>query len=227
MDTSRWRVPLHKQIACDRCHARKLRCLREISTSKCSRCVQDGCVCMYSPPLKSGRPKKARPMVSGDHFDLGVTAPLHNAADQSQTPLSSKNTSRHCLTSSNVGDKTSPPSFLSDMPSNSELENAGVSMNMSDVSSFFDTGSAAMTSLMKSLHHPPLRTIILGQICFKQTYSPLIPPTFQPGLPTRKFTAMSLEVSKHRRRMTTLVAIYSGPWATRVSTQTSLGSPIY
>lgn len=68
---------------------------------------------------------------------------MHNAADQSQTPLGSKSTSRHCLTSSDVGDTTSP-SFLSDMLSNSEAESAGASMDMSDVSSFLDTGSAAM-----------------------------------------------------------------------------------
>lgn len=144
MDTSQWRAPPHKRIACDRCHARKLRCLREISISNCRRCIQDGCVCTYSPPLKSGRPKKARPTVSGDLFDLDATAHLHNAADQSQTPLSSKSTTRHCPTSSSVENMISPPSFLPDMLSNSEVEIAGASMDMSDVRSFFDTGSAAM-----------------------------------------------------------------------------------
>ncbi|CRG90946.1 hypothetical protein PISL3812_07994 [Talaromyces islandicus] len=47
-----------KRLACDRCHARKLRCFRDASMAECSRCVQRGYVCTYSPPLKSGRPKK-------------------------------------------------------------------------------------------------------------------------------------------------------------------------
>lgn len=47
-----------KRLACDRCHARKLRCFRDASMAECDRCIQRGYVCTYSPPLKSGRPKK-------------------------------------------------------------------------------------------------------------------------------------------------------------------------
>ncbi|QQK45462.1 hypothetical protein Pdw03_0360 [Penicillium digitatum] len=69
---------------------------------------------------------------------------MHHAVDQSQTPLGSKSTNQLCLTSSDGGDMTSPPSFLSDMLPNSEAEDSGPSMDISDVSSFFDPGSAAM-----------------------------------------------------------------------------------
>ncbi|KAH7017135.1 hypothetical protein EDB80DRAFT_704275 [Ilyonectria destructans] len=51
--------PTQKRLACDRCHARKLRCLTKTSTTRCSRCMHDGFPCTYSPPLKSGRPRKA------------------------------------------------------------------------------------------------------------------------------------------------------------------------
>lgn len=47
-----------KRLACDRCHARKLRCIRDASMAECSRCIQRGYACTFSPPLKSGRPKK-------------------------------------------------------------------------------------------------------------------------------------------------------------------------
>ncbi|KZF20985.1 hypothetical protein L228DRAFT_284071 [Xylona heveae TC161] len=55
------KAPAQKRLACDRCHARKLRCLRGDSMAACSRCIHDGFDCTYSPPLKSGRPKKSIP----------------------------------------------------------------------------------------------------------------------------------------------------------------------
>ncbi|KAH8701063.1 hypothetical protein BGW36DRAFT_425859 [Talaromyces proteolyticus] len=48
-----------KRLACDRCHMRKLRCFRDAPRIECSRCIQFGYACTYSPPLKSGRPKKS------------------------------------------------------------------------------------------------------------------------------------------------------------------------
>lgn len=50
---------MQKRLACDHCHARKLRCLRQTSSSLCSRCARGGFTCTYSPPLKSGRPRKS------------------------------------------------------------------------------------------------------------------------------------------------------------------------
>ncbi|KAF5651422.1 succinate-semialdehyde dehydrogenase [Fusarium sp. NRRL 25303] len=46
-----------KRLACDRCHARKLRCSSDLDG--CTRCLGDDLVCTYSPALKVGRPSKA------------------------------------------------------------------------------------------------------------------------------------------------------------------------
>ncbi|KAF5980117.1 putative UGA2-succinate semialdehyde dehydrogenase [Fusarium bulbicola] len=46
-----------KRLACDRCHARKLRCSGDLDG--CTRCLGDDLVCVYSPALKVGRPSKA------------------------------------------------------------------------------------------------------------------------------------------------------------------------
>ncbi|KAF4474668.1 succinate-semialdehyde dehydrogenase [Fusarium agapanthi] len=46
-----------KRLACDRCHARKLRCSGDLDG--CTRCLGDDSVCTYSPALKVGRPSKA------------------------------------------------------------------------------------------------------------------------------------------------------------------------
>lgn len=139
MDASQWKSPVHKRIACDRCHARKLRCLREFPTSKCSRCIQEGCVCTYSPPLKSGRPKKTRPPVPVDHFDLDTK----QAADQPQIELSPMNTNQHCLPSRKTGDIASPY-FLPSMLPNPETENIGATMDLPGVNSLSGTGPSVM-----------------------------------------------------------------------------------
>ncbi|KAF5673613.1 succinate-semialdehyde dehydrogenase [Fusarium circinatum] len=46
-----------KRLACDRCHAHKLRCSGDLDG--CTRCLGDDLVCVYSPALKVGRPSKA------------------------------------------------------------------------------------------------------------------------------------------------------------------------
>ncbi|RJE22916.1 hypothetical protein PHISCL_04764 [Aspergillus sclerotialis] len=70
------REPSQKRLACDRCHTRKLRCLREIYSPQCSRCIQDGSVCTYSSPLKSGRPRKTPRAPTADavvnHHNHGI-----------------------------------------------------------------------------------------------------------------------------------------------------------
>lgn len=68
------RALAQRRLACDRCHVRKLRCWREIQSPQCSRCIQDGCLCTYSPPLKSGRPKKiSYPQTSGAMSTQDIT----------------------------------------------------------------------------------------------------------------------------------------------------------
>lgn len=60
------REPSQKRLACDRCHTRKLRCFRDIHSRQCSRCIQDGCDCTYSSPLKPGRPRKTPRVPTAD-----------------------------------------------------------------------------------------------------------------------------------------------------------------
>ncbi|KAI1375802.1 hypothetical protein F4677DRAFT_420761, partial [Hypoxylon crocopeplum] len=80
--------PTQKRLACDRCHARKLRCLRERSTARCSRCVQDGFACTYSPPLKCGRPRKASLAMesSNSHGQQWKNSPSAESTASSSTP---------------------------------------------------------------------------------------------------------------------------------------------
>lgn len=81
------------RLACDRCHYRKLRCLRDVSMAECSRCIQDGFSCTYSPPLKSGRPKKAcrrtvqnlDPAPSTDPFPSPNDSSLYSSSTNSTT----------------------------------------------------------------------------------------------------------------------------------------------
>ncbi|KAF3479443.1 uncharacterized protein GIQ15_06419 [Arthroderma uncinatum] len=50
------------RLACDRCHAHKLRCLRSESTEaggKCDRCRRAAVQCIYSPPNRLGRPARS------------------------------------------------------------------------------------------------------------------------------------------------------------------------
>ncbi|EGD92385.1 uncharacterized protein TERG_08601 [Trichophyton rubrum CBS 118892] len=58
------------RMACDRCHAHKLRCLRSESTepgSKCERCRRAAVQCIYSPPNRLGRPARS-------HSGTGIAA---------------------------------------------------------------------------------------------------------------------------------------------------------
>lgn len=49
--------------SCDRCHRRKQRCTRSGAQDDkpCRRCKEAGEKCVYSPPLRSGRPKTRKP----------------------------------------------------------------------------------------------------------------------------------------------------------------------
>ncbi|EFW98449.1 fungal specific transcription factor [Grosmannia clavigera kw1407] len=46
--------------ACDRCHAKKLKCSRLTDELRCSNCEKDGPLCIHSPPLEGGRPRKCK-----------------------------------------------------------------------------------------------------------------------------------------------------------------------
>ncbi|KAI0153143.1 hypothetical protein GGR57DRAFT_467800 [Xylariaceae sp. FL1272] len=46
--------------ACDRCHAMKTRCVRQLNSQTCHRCNRLGIACNYSPPGRTGRPIGSR-----------------------------------------------------------------------------------------------------------------------------------------------------------------------
>lgn len=46
--------------ACDRCHSKKLRCVRLAATDTCSRCQRANALCVSSPPGKQGRNNDAQ-----------------------------------------------------------------------------------------------------------------------------------------------------------------------
>ena len=54
--------PLPIRFACDRCHSRKLRCLRRDSDADCARCIKNGATCIYS---RSQRGRKS--IVTGNN----------------------------------------------------------------------------------------------------------------------------------------------------------------
>ncbi|EFQ98469.1 hypothetical protein MGYG_01497 [Nannizzia gypsea CBS 118893] len=64
------------RLACNRCHAQKLRCLRSEGAepgSKCERCRRASVPCVYSPPNRIGRP--ARSGLSSTTSSAGSSKP--------------------------------------------------------------------------------------------------------------------------------------------------------
>lgn len=49
-----------RRLACDRCHAQKLRCLRTVNPEiqVCDRCLRLSAECVYSPSCRIGRPRR-------------------------------------------------------------------------------------------------------------------------------------------------------------------------
>ncbi|RYC54166.1 hypothetical protein CHU98_g12045 [Xylaria longipes] len=45
-----------QRLACDRCHALKLRCQRATGGLQCARCLKAGSLCIFSAPARLGRP---------------------------------------------------------------------------------------------------------------------------------------------------------------------------
>ncbi|KDB19964.1 hypothetical protein H109_08070 [Trichophyton interdigitale MR816] len=78
------------RMACDRCHAHKLRCLRSESTepgSKCERCRRAAVQCVYSPPNRLGRPARS-------HSGAGIAAKSTTGTTAS-TPSKESQSSSH------------------------------------------------------------------------------------------------------------------------------------
>ncbi|KAI2631938.1 hypothetical protein GGR54DRAFT_7206 [Hypoxylon sp. NC1633] len=132
-----------KRLACDRCHARKLRCLRETFTNRCSRCVQDGYSCTYSPPLKCGRPKKASILGESisSHGSRGRNSP--SGAPTPPSDLHSDNISSH---------------FDHHLSELAQIEAASNSLYTTphDADLLYHTGAASLTPSSPSLTDPTL-----------------------------------------------------------------------
>lgn len=56
--------PSARRVACDQCHAQKLRCTKLENSTACVRCQRLNRQCVWSPPSRSGRPAR-----SLDHKD--------------------------------------------------------------------------------------------------------------------------------------------------------------
>ncbi|KAA8645741.1 hypothetical protein EYZ11_001253 [Aspergillus tanneri] len=48
-----------RRVACDQCHSQKLRCTKTDDSNTCVRCHRLNRTCVWSPPLRSGRPVRA------------------------------------------------------------------------------------------------------------------------------------------------------------------------
>ncbi|KAM5443721.1 hypothetical protein MferCBS31731_000964 [Microsporum ferrugineum] len=76
------------RLACNRCHAQKLRCLRSEGTepgNKCDRCRRASVLCVYSPPNRIGRPArtgKTPTTSSADSLKSDGQSSLRNASQQ-------------------------------------------------------------------------------------------------------------------------------------------------
>ncbi|KAF6843580.1 C6 zinc finger domain protein [Colletotrichum musicola] len=59
--------------ACDACHFKKIRCHRNAAKEDepCQRCRREGTECVFSPPLKPGRPRKS---ATGKRADAGSSS---------------------------------------------------------------------------------------------------------------------------------------------------------
>ncbi|EFR01312.1 hypothetical protein MGYG_04319 [Nannizzia gypsea CBS 118893] len=75
------------RMACDRCHAHKLRCLRSETTEpggKCERCRRAAVQCVYSPPNRLGRPARSQ-SGSGTAAKSGTAATANTSSKESQS----------------------------------------------------------------------------------------------------------------------------------------------
>ncbi|PGH17243.1 hypothetical protein AJ80_04885 [Polytolypa hystricis UAMH7299] len=74
-----------RRLACDRCHAQKLRCLRSDTSrpnGECDRCLRASTPCVYSPPNRMGRPARS------------ATSVTHKKSRSRQSPTTQREASR-------------------------------------------------------------------------------------------------------------------------------------
>ena len=88
--SSQVRASFRKRLACTRCHAQKLRCLRH-SFGDCTRCLRAGSICVARSPRPMGRPKEAL---------RGQLSRFRESANQHTVSVKSKNNDEVSSTSS-------------------------------------------------------------------------------------------------------------------------------
>ncbi|KAK2603638.1 hypothetical protein QQS21_004219 [Conoideocrella luteorostrata] len=62
-----------RRSACDQCHAQKLRCTRPNECHSCERCHRLKRSCVWSSPLRSGRPPKSKRLAADNTADAADT----------------------------------------------------------------------------------------------------------------------------------------------------------
>jgi hypothetical protein len=93
-----------KRDACDRCHALKTRCVTLSNAQSCRRCSRLQLPCNYSPPMKIGRPARARARARTRDANSGTSLP---SADRGTDGRESYSISHDTI---NVGAEVDNPS---------------------------------------------------------------------------------------------------------------------
>lgn len=104
--------------ACDACHYKKIRCLRSLEEGNgpCHKCNRDGLQCVFSPALKTGRPRKPAAARRPDPCPtsgqlppppaVGVPGfpPIHNVNEAPHIASNSENLSGVCCVNDNANE---------------------------------------------------------------------------------------------------------------------------
>ncbi|UKZ70834.1 uncharacterized protein TrAtP1_011803 [Trichoderma atroviride] len=120
--------PQQLRLSCDRCHKRKQRCTRTAASDEnpCRRCKEAGEKCVFSPPLRLGRPSK-RQKQEGKLEETSYRGQEGSFLAISNQDLSGTNTTETTVTSTTTQDEnisgleTSSPFSIDGM---GEMENS-------------------------------------------------------------------------------------------------------
>ncbi|KAL7896747.1 hypothetical protein HDV63DRAFT_411135 [Trichoderma sp. SZMC 28014] len=101
--------PQQLRLSCDRCHKRKQRCTRTAACDEnpCRRCKEAGEKCVFSPPLRLGRPSK-RQKQEGKHEEAS-----YRGQEGSFLAISSQDISGTTTTETTAPSKTTQDEYIS------------------------------------------------------------------------------------------------------------------
>ncbi|KAJ5272652.1 hypothetical protein N7478_007777 [Penicillium angulare] len=204
--------PSARRVACDQCHAQKLRCTKLENSNACVRCQRLSRQCVWSPPSRSGRPARGldhtdkRGKRSFSVFEMTPEADSHLESAR-EPSLPTPNTLTHPQPAPiPVGISEAPPSGT---PSIADC-------NMSDLFNFGSPHDSSRESLFPPLWTPDS----LSQIPSMTDYFQM-PPGPQTGVPLDVGTPPRLESLQDITRELSSVnmalfdveqSLYAEPW---------------